>query len=134
MLQLSRLLGQIPGADEAVKAATKDGWVAAALVVIMLAICALAGYLIKRILEDSAAREKRMSDRIDKLEAYIQDVLKSTLEKTTKALEDSTSVIQSLVSVIDKLSGDLNDRPCFWSADKQAEVVEKIVRRVSKAT
>ena len=42
------LLSQIPGADKAIESATKEGWVVVLLVAIVLAVCSLAGYLVRR--------------------------------------------------------------------------------------
>ena len=141
------MLGQIAGAAEAIQSASREGWEVVLLVVIVLAVCGLSGWLIKttiadgrtreeRIIADSRAREERLSNdarshidrltgRVTKLEEYIEQSLMGALKDCTGALIVSNQTATNLVLVINELSKALAVRPCFWSPERQAELLAR---------
>lgn len=111
-----------PGTDEALKAASRQGWEAVLLVVIVLAVCMLSGWLIRTVLADATRREERLASDVADLQTYVQETLVAALRDTTAALAKSNEVSARLVEVVERLGFTLNERPCFWSADRQAQL------------
>lgn len=86
-------VGQLPGADQAIASAAKEGWVAVLLVVIVLATFVTFGVVIHRIMKEATDRETRLSLRLTGLEDFIHTVLLDALHENTKAIQHMNSII-----------------------------------------
>jgi hypothetical protein len=88
-----QLLAQIPGTDQAIASAAREGWVAVLLVVIVLATFTTFGLVIKQILNEASARESRLSERLTELEDFIRSDLLVALRENTQAIQQMNVII-----------------------------------------
>jgi len=88
-----QLLALIPGADEAIQSATREGWVAVLLVVIVIATFTTFGIVIHRIMREANERELRLGSRIDELQEFVRTNLLQALHENTQAIQQMNMVI-----------------------------------------
>jgi hypothetical protein len=112
-------------AQKVVEQAASRGWEAGLLALIMLFVIVGAGYLIRFILADAAQRETRLTERLNRLEEYVQTTLLEEVRETRAALVASQTASKDMSAVVAKLSEALAARPCFWTAEKQRELTAK---------
>lgn len=136
--------GQVPGADEAIRAAASRGWEAVVLVVIMISVLCLLGWIVKvwitrasqredKILEQALAREDRLAKRIDALEDFIRTSLMDALHENTRAMLNISVASGEITKAMSDLIGALHTtRVCFATGDQQVKLIETIAAKVSK--
>lgn len=93
------LFAQIPGAGEAIKAASesREGWIAVFLVVLVLAIVATFGYVLKKQMQDATDREARLTVKQDATDLYIRTTMADLIHENSR-------VIQQVLDVLSKCS------------------------------
>lgn len=113
------VLAQIPGADQAITSATREGWVAVLLVVMVLAMSGCFGWIIRRIMADATQREDRLSARVTHLEDVIRgelfQVLRANSEAMGKMLAASESVVRAadrMTDALERFTHILQAQPC----------------------
>lgn len=127
----------MPGADAAIQAASQRGYESVVLVVIMLALFTLTGWLVRfwiskateredRFAAQALTREERLSKRVTDLEQLIQDHLLTALGEAAAAMREQVVSSQRLVDALQ------NTRPCWWTAEKQAEVMASAADRIAE--
>jgi len=101
-----RLLGQIPGADEAIKAASQSpqGWVAVVFVALVLAGFGTFGYVIKHLLREASDRETRLSKRINELEDFIRGDLMAQLKESSSGTQKLLAACEAICSAAADMS------------------------------
>ena len=88
-----QLFAQIPGADEAIQSATREGWVAVLLVVIVISTFVTFGIVIHRIMKEANERELRLGNKIDELQEFVRTNLLQALRENTQAIQQMNMVI-----------------------------------------
>jgi hypothetical protein len=123
-------LAQLPGADEAVKAAAAHGWEATILVVIVFATFGFFGYVLRRVLDSGEAREVRLSTRVTTLEAEIRTELfgqmKTNSEIMCRMVEAANRICVATDRVcrtMDRFETTLAARPCLATMQTYAQGV-----------
>lgn len=125
------LFAQIPGADEAIAAASRSGWEAVVLVVVMLTCVGFLVYVVRTIMAQALAREERLSKRIDALEEFIRTTLVTALQDNTKAmLNTSVQAAESTKALSDLIESLHTTRLCFATGEHQARLIDAIASRV----
>lgn len=120
------LLAQIPGADEAIKTAVGSGYEAVLVAMIVLSGFALFCWAIRGWITQAAARETRQAERITKLEEAIN-------ERLFRVAIDSTAATNAVTTALQKLTEALQTtRPCWWSAEKQGQVLAEAADRIAE--
>lgn len=124
METFARLIGQIPGADQAIEAAAKTGRYEPILIaIVVISMLVAFGWLIKFILAQAFKREERMAleaaaerERFAKEKAELEKALVALTEKvttaTTTAAVNQTRTAECLAefsSAIKGLNGDIRD-------------------------
>ena len=105
------ILGQITGAEDAVKAAASRGYEAVLLVVIVIAMLVAFGFAARWLLASTQKREDRLSMRIDVLENFIHTTLIGIIEKNQQAIDSHMRATMELTRAI-------SARPCLMDVDK----------------
>lgn len=98
------LFAQIPGADEAIKAATAEGWVTVLFVVIVLASFATLGYLTRQTMKEAREREKEASGRIGQLEDFIHGKMMDSLQTNSVVMEKMLSAAGAICDAANEMS------------------------------
>lgn len=98
------LLAQIPGADEAIKAASSEGWVTVLFVVIVLASFGTLGYLIRKTMTESREREKEANARIGQLEDFIRTKMMDSLQANSVVMEKMLAAAQSICDAANEMT------------------------------
>jgi hypothetical protein len=144
------IFAQIEQAEAAVSKAAEHGWEAMLIAVVLIASIGGMGFIARWAIkiytdrtkidaEETAKREARLSERITSLEGFIRDKLLESLNKATEALRASadaqkdmagvlkehTNITGQLNTVVQRLAESLEERPCFWSVEKQAELLRR---------
>jgi len=70
----------------------------------------------------SNEREKRMNERIDKLEDFQTNELKLLTVQCKEALDRNSHAVDGFTEALHK-------NPCLWSAERQAKLLEQFVGR-----
>lgn len=149
-----QLLGQIPGADEAIKAAADHGnYEAVVLVIVMLSGLGFFGWLMKvvmsrhlateeRILTEAKVREERLAARVTALEDLVNVKLFEVVGKTNETMGRMLSASDSLVRAAEgmcnsmtRFSTILESRPCLMEnyLAAQAEMKKSGERIIGEA-
>lgn len=113
----------MPGTEEAIKAASHQGYEAILLVIVVLAMLGAFGILVRFLLNTTSAREKALSDRINQLEQFIQTTLVDLVAQCT---ESNNHAVQAMHA----LTESLKTRPCFLEQDQQEKVVDRLADRL----
>jgi len=123
-------MAQIPGADKVVDAAATHGWEAMFLVVLTLGIVSFFGFFLKQILTDARERERRLADRVTRLEDEIRQELITQLKATTEIMTRVVAAAEAMVNAansiqdrIDHHDATLAVRPCLLGAFSHAKLV-----------
>lgn len=117
------LLAQIPGADDAIRAATQSGrgYEAVVLVIVLLTCLGLGAYLTRVTVA-----------RVSGLETFIRDSLLSALHDSTKAMSEvSASVADSNKALLELTTAIQTTRPCWWTEERQRELLAAAADRIS---
>ena len=104
-------MDMLPGAGEAIKAASHEGWVASLVVFAFVVAYGGLAFLVRTWLKQSETRELRMATRIDALEDYQRTTLHNLILQNTQAVSTLTSA--------------LNSRPCMVEDDVIRETLRK---------
>lgn len=81
------LLAQIPGADEAIKAASREGWVAVLLVVLVIAIVVTFGYVLRTVMREAREREKELKEENHALQTFVNDKMMAAFQQHSVVME-----------------------------------------------
>jgi hypothetical protein len=115
-----QILAQFPGADQAIEAASKESWLAVFVVVLVFAIVAACGFILRTILNDGRAREKELNARINVLSDFVQTKLLDSLRANTEAMgkmmssaDQICAAAASMTSTLTKFVAILDVRPCL---------------------
>ena len=103
-------------AADVLKTATEHSWESGLLAFMMLAALVALVWLVRTWLNQASVREKDMSLRITALEDFNRVELKAIAVQGQSAIERNTSALEKLNEVLEA-------RPCFWSKEKQAEIM-----------
>lgn len=98
------LLGQIPGVDESLKAASAEGWVVMLFVTIVLASFGTLGYLIRKTMTEAREREKEAYARINQLEDFIRTKMLDSLQSNSVVMEKMLAAAQSMCDAANEMS------------------------------
>ena len=101
---------------DTIRKATEHSWESGLLAVMMIAAMVALVWLVRTWLNQAAAREKEMGLRITALEEFNRTELRNVATQGHAAIERNTAAL-------DKLNDVLEARPCFWSKEKQAEIL-----------
>ena len=89
-------LAQIPGADQAIQSAAREGWVAVLLVVLVLAICGTFVFTVHQVLRESRERETRLSTRLDEAADFQRGDLLAALREASLAMSKMLSAAEAI--------------------------------------
>lgn len=127
------LLAQIPGAEEAIKAAAKSGWLETFVVVASIFIIGSFSWVIKRILDDGKSREDRIDSRLTKLETEDRVVLVNQLKINSEimsqvvvASEKMSLAADRMISSLDRFTTILESRPCLLTIINHGKFLSKL--------
>lgn len=95
------LLAQLPGADQAIAAASRESWIAVFLVVLVLAIVATFGYVLKKQMQDATERENRLVTKQDATDTYIRTTLADLIRENSKVIQQVLDVLTKFRAVND---------------------------------
>lgn len=112
-----------PGTEEAIRAATSKGWEAVMVAVVMIAFMIAFSWVARTWF----IREERMAKRIDVLEDFIRTELKELAVKCQASLDANTQAMANLSAVF-------NQRPCFFSDEKQESLLKHIAEETALKT
>ena len=139
-MDLGHLVGQIPGADEAMKAAAATGrWEPIFLVVIVLAILVSFGYVLRSVLSEASKREERLVARITEVENAIHEQLLTQIrlsqEAMTKMNITAERISETNVEVtrsLERFCQMLPSHPCFLQmpTDENIEALKAWIQQV----
>lgn len=126
-----------PGAEAAIQAASARGWESVVLVVVMLSVFALTGWLVRfwiakatdredRNAAQALQREERLAARVTELERLIHDQLMHALREATLAMREQVASAQALANAL------TTTRPCWWTPEKQGEVLAQAADRIAE--
>jgi uncharacterized protein HemX len=93
------LLAQIPGADEAIQAASRESWIAVFLVVLVLAIVATFGYVLKKQMQDATERENRLVTKQDATDQYIRTTMSELIRENSKVIQQVLDVLSKCKAI-----------------------------------
>lgn len=96
----------VPGVNEALKAAERNGYEAILIVVFFITVLGFLVWLIRQWLSDAMNRETRMAHRIDTLEEFIRNDMRKLAESCRVALDSNSQAVNAL-------SMALHERPCL---------------------
>lgn len=126
------LIGQIPGADEAIAAASRSGWEAVLLVVVMLAVCSAFWLVMNKNMNEAKTREDRLAARVTQLEDVIRTellgALKMNSETMGKVLQASDSIVRAadrMTQTLEKFTSILDVRPCLLPVAEQRRLLKE---------
>jgi hypothetical protein len=133
LLSLSLYLPtQIEGAAEAIKAAEARGWEAVLLVVLILAIVGFFGFILRQIIADAKDRERRLADRVTKLEDELRNELLTQVRLSTDVMSRVVAAADGMIAAanrilerMDRYDATLAARPCLLPSE--------VVRRLQEA-
>lgn len=97
-------VAQLPGADDAIRAASAEGWVTVLFVVIVLASFGTLGYLVKQTMKEAREREERASARIGQLEDFIRMKLMESLESNSIVMQKILAAAESICEAANEMS------------------------------
>lgn len=127
-----------PGTDVAIRAAADSGrYESVVLVVVMLSVFALTAWLVRfwiqkateredRNSAQALAREERLSARVTELERLIHDQLMAALREATLAMREQVVSARELSQAL------TTTRPCWWTPEKQGEVMAQAADRIAE--
>jgi hypothetical protein len=126
-----------PGTDAAIQAAAARGYESVVIVVVMLSVFALTAWLVRfwiqkaveredRNAAQALAREERLAARVTELERLIHDQLMAALKEATLAMREQVSSAQALAQAL------TTTRPCWWTPEKQGEVLAQAADRIAE--
>jgi Trp operon repressor len=125
------LWAQVPGVDEAVEAATRRGWEAVVLVIVMIVGGGFFGWVFKRLLTESSEREIRLATRVTHLEELIRTELMVALRQNSevmgKMLAASDAIIRaadSMTRALERFTSILDVRPCLLPNVEQRKLLK----------
>jgi uncharacterized protein HemX len=95
------LFAQIPGADELIKSASRESWIAVFLVVLVLAIVATFGYVLKKQMQDATERENRLNVKQDATDVYIRTTMADLIRENSKVIQQVLDVLAKCKAVND---------------------------------
>lgn len=126
------LLLQIPGASEAISAASPRGYEAIVLVIVMLAMIGFGGWLLRHIMTEAREREQRLAARINQLEDVIRGELFSVLRENSeimgKVLAAADGIIRAATEMTETLrrfTAVMEIRPCLAAIAEQSRKAAK---------
>ena len=136
------LLGQIPGADEVIKAATDVSWLAGVMAMVMVALIAGFAFILRWIIKrqesidkQSSEREARLARRVDELENVVNGKLFDTIQRVSEVMgkmqEAASAMIrasESMITTQTKFSTMLENRPCLLQDPKQRKFLEELLQ------
>ena len=120
----------MPGTQEALTEAAKDGYEAVVLVVILLGFLGVFAFIVKwfivtmdkRLLQ-ADVREERLAARVTELEKFVESVLMKMIADCSTALVNNTTAVSQLI-------GTLNERPCFFDSGQQTVIVDRLATQL----
>lgn len=121
-----------PGTREAITKAADQGYEAVVLVVILFGFLGVFAFISKwfistmdRRLQQADVREERLAARVTELEKFVASTLMKLIGDCSTALVNNTTAVSQLI-------GTLNERPCFWDANRQIEIVDRLAEQLKK--
>jgi hypothetical protein len=127
------LFAQLPGTDEAIKAAADKGWEAAVLVVLVISGFAFFGYMFRQFSTQSAVREERLAARVTHLEDLIRERLFGTIESNGALISKMVDATVEIVAVCREMRtalAALDSRPCMaMETAERMKLVEAMVEK-----
>lgn len=115
-----------PGTDKAIEAAANRGYEAVVLVLIVLVVFGLFAWAIRGWITQAQVREERLAKRVTDLENIISTTLIKMATDTTAALNLSSASSAKLTEAL------VQTRPCWWTPEKQAEVLAEAADRIAE--
>lgn len=129
----------MPDPNEAIRTAAMHGWEAVTLVMLIIAILTSFGYVLKRILDSTDSREKRLAERVSSLEQEIRVELFQTLRESAKAVSEMvraadniTQAANKMIQWINTLDNELASRPCLMHVIHQGQFIEEVGKMYRK--
>lgn len=114
---------QIEGAAEAISEASRHSYEAVIVALVVLAAMVALSWLVKTWMVESEGREKRMGDRITRLEDIIQQTLTTLVKESTEAIRLTSQSTSELRMVVKELHDALLQRPCLLDGE---EIIDKL--------
>ena len=115
----------MPGAEQAIQAASNRGWEAVLLVVLVLALVTSFGMVIRWIINSTERREERQGSRITSLEAFVEGTL-------VKMVADCTSLMVKNTAAFDALTLALGQKPCLLDPERQSWIADRMADRIGE--
>jgi hypothetical protein len=112
-------------AGEVLQKAAEHSWESGLLAFMMLTSLVALVWLVRTWLNQASMREKEMGVRITALEDFNRVELKVIAVQSNAVIVESNSAIERNTVALKTLVDVLTNRPCFWSADKQAEIMSR---------
>ena len=136
------VVSQVPGAEEAIKAAANRGWEAVALVGIVISILSFTVWFMRQYMQQATDREQRLSDRVTNLENFIRDNLLSEMKRNSEtmvqvvsAAKDIELAANAVTQQLKNFSSILSVRPCMaeQAVQSKASDLENAIERNTDA-
>jgi uncharacterized protein YlxP (DUF503 family) len=100
------LWAQISGAEDAIKAAaaSREGWVAVLLVVLVLATYATFAYVVRTVMKEARDREKESQARTDALDAFVRTTLVDALKQNSAVMSKMLEAAEAMIAAATEMS------------------------------
>ena len=98
------LWAQIPGADEAIKAASREGWVAVLLVILVIAIVVTFGYVLRTVMKEAREREKELKEENHQLQTFVNDKMMAAFEQHSVVMEKVLAAAQAMSDAANEMT------------------------------
>lgn len=136
-----QIIAQVPGVDQAIESASKEGWLAVFVVVLVFAIVAACGFILRTILNDGRTREAAQNQHIDELSTFIQSDLLAALKANTEmmgkmlvASDRMCAAAASVTTALAKFVAILDVRPCMLPSSEQRRLLAELEESNEKSS
>jgi hypothetical protein len=141
---LQLLAQQLPDPTQVINAATSQGWQSGLLAIIIIIALTSIGWILKHLITTGYEREKTLALRTDEREtahnkrvSELEDYIKVRLieaiqnysimfQSNHDAVLKTQECILTLTNTLLQLNNNISSRPCFWSVEKQVEIIQNI--------
>jgi Na+/phosphate symporter len=133
------VLGQIPGAEQAIKSASEQGgWLAVFVVVLVLAILMACGFILRAILNDGREREKHLNTRVSELDTFIRTefmvAMRANSEVMGRMMESAEAMCaaaRQMTATLERFVSILDVRPCLLPSAEQRKLLKEFDDTIS---
>lgn len=113
-----------PGVDQAISAASKSGWEATMVAVVLVSFMAALAWIGRAWMNQASQREIRMASRIDSLENFQRNELTGMLSDCRESLDGNSRAVSTL-------NATLEHRPCLLPDPVRAKIINMMEEKPS---